>query len=197
MTFIDPIPGQPLGPTEKADNLPFYDFTFNNLKDMGTVAPNGTGTYFKDTPFLSWNLLKDNKAFPATETFQTVLVALKDAPNKLLVLGGFQWGFTLSQKAGVNTVTLMDPVATEVPSAKINYASWQTALNNETWDQKYTIAQAMCDSDAVLVSFSIPEPSAIVLAIIGIPGMIAVIARQRQPAAGSDRHATSSCANRP
>ena len=62
----------------------------------------------------------------------------------------------------------------------LNYTTWQTALNNETWDQKYTIAQATCNTNAVVVSYLVPEPSAIVMALIGIPGVIAVTAPQRR-----------------
>jgi hypothetical protein len=50
-------------------------------------------------------LLKDNKAFPFAETFQTVLVAAtEDAPNMLLVLGSFQWASRFKERRVTTTL---------------------------------------------------------------------------------------------
>jgi hypothetical protein len=175
LSFIDPIPGQPIGgtPPQTGNATPFYDITVNKVADFANQAKwirDGTGTIFGDGP---QNLLTQGFF---SFTAQTLLVATTAAnPTQLLMLGGFQWGFTIG--ADKKTVALL-------PTTGISFSnglatSFNNALKNDFKD--YTLSQAICDRDPVLVGF-VPEPGTIVLALIGVPGLLTAAARRRRAA---------------
>jgi hypothetical protein len=184
-TFLDPIPGQPIGGGLMGDNLPFYDVTYNGKG--GALQQNGSGSYVYDAPRLPYALLAANGALPFTVTFQTILVAATGMNNTTLnVLGGYQWGFTLNRnKMGANQPPAFQPV-TALAWANINQMTWQTSLNQ--WfgaaPGPYTFQQAVCPmaqgGTLTLTVSSLPEPSTIVLAVIGLPGMMIVALRHRR-----------------
>jgi hypothetical protein len=178
--FIDPIPGQDIGGL--ANDTPFYDVTYNNIADIGMRAKrqtDGTGRIFVDGAGLFWTTVAQVKPMPVTETFQTILVATDGNSKSLLELGGFTWGFTLNQ----NKTTDLSPV-TALTYAQLN-SGWAAALNNTSsaslaYFTGYTLSQAICDGNPLVVTFSIPEPSTIVMALLGIPGVIVVTSGYRR-----------------
>jgi hypothetical protein len=177
--FIDPINGQNIGGGQTGNNTPFYDITVNgNVGNFGNPANwlrDGTGTLFQDAPRLPFATIAAKSTFPFTVTFQTLLVATSAAaPNQLLMLGGFQWGFTLTNMP--NNVTL-NPT-TGLTFATIN-PNWNAVLGRDFAGN--TLAMATCPEGNPVVSFSlVPEPSTIVMGLLAIPGMIVVTARYRR-----------------
>jgi hypothetical protein len=189
-TFIDPIPGQPLGSgttPQFGNNTPFYDITANSrvaLLDPMQWMREGTGTYFGDQPNV---FAKDvpNKSRPAFElTFQTLLVATTaDATHTLRVLGGFSWGFTVNKVDG----KLLRPnleKATALSWSQINPEVWQTALDQyfrpPVGPPSYTLMQAKCKEGNLVVSFANPEPSSSVLAGIAVVALCATRVLRRR-----------------
>ena len=181
-TFIDPISGQPIGGGQTGNATPFYDITVNNANQFGNPANwlrDGTGAVWGDRPFLNFGLLNGGNT-PWTFTAQTLLVATTAAaPNTLLMLGGFQWGYTLN--INPNAVMLNNPTA--LTWGNINRATWQATLNQDFGPAgTFTFAQAVCpeSSGGVLTVALVPEPSAIVMALIGIPSAIVLTSRFRR-----------------
>ena len=192
-TFIDPIQGQPIGsmpnPTPPpatlpilGNNTPFYDITVNNANQFANPANwlrQGTGTVWGDGPFLNFGLLNGTNT-PWTFSAQTLLVATTAAaPNTLLMLGGFQWGYTLN--INPNSVTPRNPTA--LAWANINQATWQATLNQDFGPAgTYTFAQAICPKaqGGILTVAFVPEPLTIVMAMMGIPGIIVLTSRYRR-----------------
>jgi hypothetical protein len=179
LSFIDPIPNQPIGSGQKGNATPFYDITVNKVADFADQTKwlrEGTGTFWGDRP---QNLLT---AGFFSFSVQTILVATSAAsPKSLLMLGGFSWGYTIG--ADQKTVSLL-------PIKGLSFSdglatSFNTALMNDgfpTGKDAYTVSQAICDKTPVKVNFT-PEPGTIVLAVLGVPGLLATSARRRRLAA--------------
>jgi hypothetical protein len=121
--FIDPRIGQVAG----TDNLPFYDFTYPTSALVGQNS--GVGPYIFDMPAV----LNSRAVVGTPYSFlaDTLLVCLYDDnsnPKQLIVLGGFEWGFTITATNPGPTYTSSTIGINGLPDTAQLRAKFNTAL---------------------------------------------------------------------
>jgi len=163
--FIDPRSGQSIG-AGTGDALPWYDPTYPDATLTG--LNNGAGPWIYDQPRVN-----NNRATPGVDyTFvaQSLLVCLYDDasnPKKITILGGFQWGFSITDQGGVPTYsTAAMPVTALSDGAGIRTAL-NTALGLDFPGYNVVSCVGTTCQD-VTFSLVIPEPSSWVLMAGGI-----------------------------
>jgi hypothetical protein len=167
--FIDPRTGQNIG-SGVGDGLPWYDVTYpdNTL----TTINNGLGPYIYDQPRVN-----NTRAVVGTDysfLAQTLLVCLYDNasdPKKLTILGGFQWGFTITNNGGAPaTYTTSIMAARALADAAAIRTAFNTALTADfPGYQVVTCTGTNCEN----VTFTfVPEPSTWLLLCSGIVFLI-------------------------
>jgi hypothetical protein len=178
--FIDPRQGQNIG-AGVGDNLPYYDVTYpdNTL----TGINNGVGPYIYDMP-----AVLNMRAVPGTPyTFvaDSVLVCIYDSatnPVQLIILGGFQWGFTITATNNVPGpgVTYQ---STPMPIMQLGNNALRGAFNTALAVDfpGYTVVNSAgtpCEDCVFLLT---PEPASSWLILLALPALI-ILARRRRPA---------------
>jgi len=173
--FIDPRAGQ----IPEADNLPFYEFTYNNAADRASGAnrvANGSGRFYTDSPRVLLN------RSPYTFSGETLLVGIEGdiANKKLAILGGVAWSFTFAGAVPGVTVTASNVTALADNNALrgnfntalgLDFPGW-TLIPPAQWDDQVTI------TGGTTTGSSIPEPSAMILSLSAIAGVL-VLGRRR------------------
>jgi hypothetical protein len=105
-TFIDPQPGADIG-GGPADSEPWYDPTYNNDPlgpGGGGAIQNGAGPWLYDRPqFLAGDAPMRFDAF-------TLVVCIDEDTDTAKMLGGFQWGFTLSNPGPTTGLLPIQPL---------------------------------------------------------------------------------------
>jgi hypothetical protein len=156
--FIDPQPNQPPGGW---DTEPWYDVTFNSAADRAanTNRQNGAGRFFNDSPN-GWGPFGP-MSFCAT----TAIVCINMANCTAVLLGAFTWGFSV---AADGTITKMAAMAMTDPATVVTELNGALRNGPDTFS-KWTIQQN--PSGQYLGFRMIPEPSTLVLALIGVVGV--------------------------
>jgi hypothetical protein len=151
--FVDPLPYQWLD-LYKADNLPWYDIS-GPTKGALAVTGRGGGPWTGDGPFAPWGYA------PLTFLVETFVVAITDEANKQArILGGVAWGYSLDSSWNQNTTAIK-----------------ATELGNTADTRAYVNAALALDYPGWIVT--IPEPSSIVLLLLGAVVFAAIGARNR------------------
>jgi hypothetical protein len=160
--FIDPLKNQSiLG--GNSDNLPFYDVTYANHRDVGGNKINrGLGPYFYDKPAASMNL------WPVTVTFDTLLVCQDQSTMKMEILGGVQWGYSIKKRpkkdgGGFVGTTLKISQLDDSPGLE---KQLNTALDLDYNGWKVVSQDKYCREPSESVNVA-PEPSTALLAVLG------------------------------
>jgi hypothetical protein len=179
--YLDPYGGGPVvaGKPTREDNLPWYwtdpeNMTADVMNPDGSITRggvfgmNGPGSQFFDAPSQdksnSGNFIK----------FETALVAVQGL--NLYWLKGFTWGYTVN----ANGTSTEDPFAwLNAPTASLTgpTMAWDGSLNPKNpgaaVGYKFVNGPLSCA----------PEPSSIVLCLVGSVGLAAGASRQRRRAA--------------
>jgi hypothetical protein len=125
--FIDPRQGQAIGGGNTGDNQPWYDITGNTQAGI-SASGRGVGTWMGDGPQAPWT------AAPLTFTADTLVVTILDATNKVAeILGGVEWGYSITSPAGTNTVTPAGPTDLTVNIALRDAFNTQLANDFNGW----------------------------------------------------------------
>jgi hypothetical protein len=168
--FIDPRSDQPGG----FDDLPWYDPTFTTLANAqaNTNRQFGSGPYYLDTPRA---LLSRG---PYTFTAQTLLVV--EEGQRIGVLGGFQWGFTIG--ADRTTVTPLDiSLLTDSPSL-LEQVNAALGLDFPGYTLE-GLGQLFPGPDVTPPIPTVPEPSSVILVAVGAACLVPLARARRRPAA--------------
>jgi hypothetical protein len=187
-TFIDPIQGMPIGgkPLQHGNDTPFYDTTAGTFAKLGSPDAwdrDGSGIWYGDLPFVNANAAKKANGLPFSFTAQTLLVATtKQNPNNLLMLGGFQWGFTVAADGNSYKESLMD--VTNLAFSDVNVKNWDATLKQDFGGGNYSLTQAICNEKPLIITLKVkgtanPEPPSIVMMLVAAPAILVSWARRR------------------
>jgi hypothetical protein len=181
-TGFTPTPNRPfIDPRSAADGgigdaLPWYDFTYTD-STLATVN-NGLGPYIYDQPRVN-----NTRAMVGTDysfVAETLLVCLYDAaanPKKLTILGGFKWGFTITNDGGAPaTYTTAIMAATRLADGAAIRARFNTALGLDF--AGYEIVSCTGTNCENVTLTAVPEPSTWLLLCSGITFLVLRRARQ-------------------
>ncbi len=160
--FIDPQPNQ--GNPGDFDNQPWYDATYNNAanRDANTNRQYGSGSYYYDKP-AGWGAFK-----PVMFSATAAVVCIDTSNCTFQILAGFTWGFSIAADGTVTNIPAMTTVMNDAATRKLFNDSLATGPATFS---KWKAVQ------------SVPEPSSIVLAGLGLVGLRTLRARRKRVAA--------------
>lgn len=180
--FIDPRMGQVIDrsttPPGVGDNMPCYDLTYDEDPVPGTAVPistpRGGGTYISDKPFVD-RVISGQTIWPITVCFETLLMC--KLPNMTYaIIGGFSWGFTISENPNQPGSPLVMPKGVLALSESVALKDSFNAALMQDFPGSMVICASPLWPDPLVVTVVVPGPGSGMLLV----GALVCAARRRR-----------------